>query len=241
MKPPPQQRPPGAADAALQAAAFALQNGRFADVERIARELLQKNPGDAQAAQLYGYALTAQQRGSEAIVPLERAAQQNKDPAVDTQLGLALRQAGRKEEALERFARAVKRPQPFPPAFLEYGSVLIDAGRIDEALEGSNAGSRSVCDLEIAGQRHHEAVGHGIDERRAALDGLALVLQHGVERLLRQRLEPVRQSFHRRKRRRQHAEKFRRAAEGERHLIVLVRLQSNAGENERIEALSRRR
>ena len=44
-------------------AAFALQNGRFADVERIARELLQKNPGDAQAAQLYGYALTAQQRG----------------------------------------------------------------------------------------------------------------------------------------------------------------------------------
>ena len=134
MNSPPQQRPPGADDAALQAAAFALQGGRFAEVERISGELLAKNPGDARAAQLFAFALIAQKRGAEAIAPLERAAQANENPALDTQLGLALAQAGRKDEALDIFARAIKRTPPFPPAFLEYGNLLIDTGRTEEAL-----------------------------------------------------------------------------------------------------------
>lgn len=129
------QRQPSPRDAALQQAAYAMQTGRPAETERIAGELLQRNPGDAQAAQLYGYALYMQGRGQDAIAPLERAVQQNRLPALETQLAMVLRQAGRIDDALKRFARAIKRAPPFPPAFLEYGNLLIQSRRIDEAID----------------------------------------------------------------------------------------------------------
>lgn len=129
------QRQPSPREAALQQAAYAMQTGRPAETERIAGALLQRNPGDAQAAQLYGYALYMQGRGEDAIAPLERAAQQNRGAELETQLAMVLRQAGRIDDALKRFARAIKRPPPFPPAFLEYGNLLIRSRRLDEAVD----------------------------------------------------------------------------------------------------------
>lgn len=129
------QRQPNSREAALRQAALAMQTGRLADTERLAGELLQRNPGDAQAAQLYGIALYMQGRGQDAIAPLERAVQQNHTAELETQLALVLRQAGRSEDALKRFARAIKRVPAFPPAFLEYGSLLFHSRRIDEAID----------------------------------------------------------------------------------------------------------
>jgi tetratricopeptide (TPR) repeat protein len=139
MAPPPPRfappRPPGPRETALQQAAYAMQGGRPAEAERIAGALLQRNPGDAQAAQLYGYALYMQERGADAIAPLERAVQQNRSAQLETQLAMVLRQAGRIDDALKRFARAIKRAPPFPPAFLEYGNLLIRERRLDEAVD----------------------------------------------------------------------------------------------------------
>jgi tetratricopeptide (TPR) repeat protein len=126
---------PGAREAALQQAAHTMQTGRPAETERIAGALLQRNPGDEQAAQLYGYALYMQGRGEEAIAPLERAAQQNRSAQLETQLAMVLRQAGRADDALKHFARAIKRQPPFPPAFLEYGNLLLRSRRLDEAID----------------------------------------------------------------------------------------------------------
>lgn len=133
--PPPQARPPSQSDLALQQAAFAIQNRRPADAERIANDLLKHNAGDLRAMHMLGYALLLQNRGKEAVTPLERAARQTRDPAIETQFAMALRQAGRNEDALAQFQRTLKRQPPFPPAFLEYANLLAALDRHDEAID----------------------------------------------------------------------------------------------------------
>jgi tetratricopeptide (TPR) repeat protein len=119
----------------LQSAAAALQAGRPQEAEHIAADVLRANAGSLPALKLLGTALLMQGRGKEAIAPLERAARQSRDPAVETELGVALRQANRPEEARERLERAVKRKPAFPPAFLELGNVLAALNRHDEAIK----------------------------------------------------------------------------------------------------------
>jgi len=137
---PPARRQPDSSEAALQWAANAMQSGRAADAERAAGEVLKKNPGDARAAHIYGHALYQQGRGQDAIAPLERAIQQNHSPILETQVGMLLRQADRPNDALKYFARATKRQPPFPPAFLEYGSLLLENLHYDEAVEALERG-----------------------------------------------------------------------------------------------------
>lgn len=137
---PPPQRQADTSEAALQWAANAMQSGRLAEAERAASEVLQKNPGDARAAHIYGHALYQQGRGQEAIAPLERAIQQNHSPVLETQVGMLLRQADRPDDALKYFARATKRQPPFPPAFLEYGSLLLEQLRYDDSVAALERG-----------------------------------------------------------------------------------------------------
>jgi Flp pilus assembly protein TadD len=73
---------------------LALQQGRPESAEGIAQEILSRNAGDVGAMYVLGHALMQQKRHEEAIAPLERAAQQSRDPAVHTALGVALRQVG---------------------------------------------------------------------------------------------------------------------------------------------------
>jgi tetratricopeptide (TPR) repeat protein len=121
-------------ETALQQATFAMQNGHASEAERIAGEILSKSPANAHAAHIYGYALHVQGREEESIAPLERAVQQNHSPVLETQLGIALRRVGRIDDALKPLRRAISRQPPFPPAFLEYGSLLLQLRRWDEAI-----------------------------------------------------------------------------------------------------------
>lgn len=128
-------RPPAPIEQELQRAAFALQSGRAAEAEWIAADLLKAKPNEPRALQLLGTALLAQGRGKDAIAPLEQAARRGHDPAVETQLAVALRQAGRDDGALERLRRAAKRRPPFPPAFFELAHQLAAMKHEDEAVE----------------------------------------------------------------------------------------------------------
>ena len=65
-----------------------------AEAERIAGEILKANAGHAEATKLFGYALLMQARPEEAVAPLEKAARASHDPEIETQLAIALRQAG---------------------------------------------------------------------------------------------------------------------------------------------------
>jgi tetratricopeptide (TPR) repeat protein len=126
---------PSATETALQEAAYAMQGGRAAEAERIAAELLKKTPGDARATHIYCHALCLLGRERDAIILLERTVQQNHNPVLETQLAMLLRQAGRPDDALKLFERAIKSQPAFPPAFLEYGSLLLELIRHNEAVE----------------------------------------------------------------------------------------------------------
>ena len=125
----------GRHDAALQQAMLALDSQRPGDAERITGEILKRDPRHAGALVVLGRALLSQGRAEEAIAPLESAARGRHDPYMDTQLAIALRQADRKEDALGRLRRTVKRHPTFVPALHELGRLLVAMGRYAEAIE----------------------------------------------------------------------------------------------------------
>jgi tetratricopeptide (TPR) repeat protein len=127
-------------DEALQRAMLALNSGRPADAERIAADILKTNRRNVPALQILANALLMQNRIADAIVPLETAARGNHDPQIETMLGIVLRQAGRIEDALSWFTRAVKRRPPHAPAFYEFGCLLSFLNRDEEAVEAFNRG-----------------------------------------------------------------------------------------------------
>jgi len=120
---------------AVRQAAFALNSERPDDAERIAAEVLKSDPRDPGALHIFGCALLMQGRAKEAIAPLETAARAQHNPEIDVQLALALRNAGRLDDAVARLRRAIKRQPPFAPAFHELGCLLAYMQRYDEAIE----------------------------------------------------------------------------------------------------------
>lgn len=167
--------PKVASGAELEWAVTAMHSGRAAEAERISSEMLKRNPGDARAAHVYGYSLYLQGRGSEAIAPLERAAQQNRNPIVETQLGMLLREANRYDEALKYLVRAIKRQPPFPPAYLEYGSLLLEQLRYAEAIEVLTTGANLAPDFcELLVHLGAAYAVQGMGEKAASLFSRAL-------------------------------------------------------------------
>lgn len=124
----------------LQRAALALNSRRPKAAESIAAEILKAHPHHSRALYILGYALLMQARPEEAIAALELSVRSQRDPEVETQLGVALRQVGRHDDALSRLKRATKRQPPFGPAFLELGSLLNFLKRHDEAVATLNRG-----------------------------------------------------------------------------------------------------
>ena len=127
----------GGADrsAPLQQAAFALNAKRPEDAQRIAEEILKRDPRNAGALHILGFALLLQGRAEAAVAPLEAAARGRHDPEIETRLALALSQIGRRNDALSQLKRAAKRQPPYPPAFHGLGTLLFAMERCDEAIE----------------------------------------------------------------------------------------------------------
>jgi tetratricopeptide (TPR) repeat protein len=122
-------------DEALQRASSALNGRRPQEAERIAADVLKTNPRHAGALHVIGYALLMQGRFQDAIAILEPVVRSQHDAEFDTQLAIALRGAGRDDEALARLKRAIKRKPPYAAAFLELGMLLIAMKSYDEAID----------------------------------------------------------------------------------------------------------
>lgn len=118
----------------LDRAALALQMQQFGEAERLAAEVLKASRADTAAAMILARALMAQNRGSEAIGPLEKAARRTGDPGIETLLGAALGGAGRRREAIELLRRTTAQRPPFMPAFQELAGQLQQAGQLGEAI-----------------------------------------------------------------------------------------------------------
>jgi tetratricopeptide (TPR) repeat protein len=127
-------------EAELQWATAAIDQGRPDDAERLARSVLARIPQHPAALHLLGCALLLQGHPRQAIAPLERAVRARQDPAIETQLAIALRQSGRTDDALVRLRRATKRRPVYPAAFHELGFLLFSLSRIDEAIAAIGQG-----------------------------------------------------------------------------------------------------
>jgi Flp pilus assembly protein TadD len=122
-----------AIDEAVNWATTAIQNGRPVDAERVLRDVLAKAPRSPTALQALGRALLAQQRPGDAIEPFEAALRHGPDPIVETNLGIALEQSGRADDAVKCLQRAITRQPPFEHAFAELGGLLVSLKRQAEA------------------------------------------------------------------------------------------------------------
>jgi tetratricopeptide (TPR) repeat protein len=130
----------GNADELVQRAGLALNSQRPGEAEAIARDVLRSHPQHARALHVLGYALLMQGRAEDAIAALEPASRSRRDPEIETQLAIALRRAGRHDDALSRLKRATKRLPPYAPAFRELGSLLAALEHYDEAIEALRRG-----------------------------------------------------------------------------------------------------
>src|SRR5262245_36647307 len=131
-------------EAALQWAAPALNHCRLAVAGRLAGNVLGAIPQHARAFSLLGCAALRQNRAHDAVPPLAKAARALQDPAVETQLGIALRDIGRTEDALLRLRRASKRRPAYAQAFHELGYLLFSLQRAGEAITAVEQGLKLV-------------------------------------------------------------------------------------------------
>lgn len=151
-RPPPRSTQQSNSGGPLESAVLALRMQRPQEAERLAAGILKSNRGNVLAARVLGRALLMQNRAAEAIVPLERAARRGDDPAIETELAIALAAAGRRDEALDQLRKITVRRPPFPQAFVEHGGLLAKIGRLEEAaavLESGLALAPDVVELQI--------------------------------------------------------------------------------------------
>jgi tetratricopeptide (TPR) repeat protein len=142
----------GGGEDVLARATLAFDEARPQDAEAIAAEVLKADPHHVGALYVLGCALTLQGRAEAAIAPLEAAARDHDDPALETALAVALRQAGRHADAVSRLERATGRHPHDAAALLELGYLLVLMGRHAEAADVLGRG------VEIAPTRPQMAI-----------------------------------------------------------------------------------
>jgi tetratricopeptide (TPR) repeat protein len=139
-------------DSALRVGWAAVDAQRPDEAERVARAVLGGHPQHRGALHLLGLALLIQKRPREAVGPLTEAARDSADPLLETHYALALRDVGRKDEAITWLERAISRQPVFAPAFHELGLILCGLRRYDEAEAILKQGielAPSVSDLSV--------------------------------------------------------------------------------------------
>ncbi|WP_257169790.1 tetratricopeptide repeat protein [Bradyrhizobium sp. SRS-191] len=119
---------------ALQEAIHALRARQFARAEQIAASILRNVKTDRAALLVHAHALLGQQRASEAIAPLEKAALRGPDPELETLLGAALCESRRVADGLAQLRRIAARRPPYLPAFQELAGRLAKSGQLGDAI-----------------------------------------------------------------------------------------------------------
>ncbi|MGQ9653918.1 MAG: tetratricopeptide repeat protein, partial [Thermodesulfobacteriota bacterium] len=139
-------------ETAATKAAVALQEGRAEGAFSILEPVVKEAPGYLQGRFLMGAALNRLQRYPEALVHLQFVQGKNpRFPGLQEELGLALHNVGREEEALTALDQALRERPPTGRLHLLRGSVLVRLERWKEARHSFEEAAklapelRSVC------------------------------------------------------------------------------------------------
>ncbi|HMK86875.1 MAG TPA: tetratricopeptide repeat protein, partial [Steroidobacteraceae bacterium] len=132
---------------------------RYADMEAKARELLSSHAACGFAWKALSVALEAQ--GKDALMALEKAAQLlPEDPEAHSNLGTALRRAGRLEEAEACYRRALGQNPRLAEVWSNLGNALRDSGRFDESV----AAYRRSLELKPDFAKSHNNLGNALQD-----------------------------------------------------------------------------
>jgi tetratricopeptide (TPR) repeat protein len=111
------------------------QTGDFVQAEALYRQVVEEDPGQADALRALGGIAYRQGKQDEAIAWLRRAViGQPSDPVLHNNLGAAYRASGRLAEAEARYRQALRLKPDFAEAYNNLGNVLAGQGRPQEAL-----------------------------------------------------------------------------------------------------------
>jgi protein O-GlcNAc transferase len=110
------------------------QGGRLAEAERLYREILQADPGQADAWHLFGVLALQRGENGEALERIEKALAGNKhNPAFHNSLGNALQRLGRFAEAAAAYRRALRLDPGSAGTCCNLAVALHALGQLDEA------------------------------------------------------------------------------------------------------------
>ena len=128
----------------IQAARSALQAGQLAEAIRLARDVLRRQPRNADAASLLGLALLRQSDVDGALKHLRDAARlRPAEPTFHVNLGNALLRRADIDEAIDAFERAIALKPDLAPAHFNLANAHRQAGR----LEAAEAAYRNALNL----------------------------------------------------------------------------------------------
>lgn len=179
---------------AVEMAGTLYSQGKYAQAEKVCRQLLAARPNHADAHNILGVSLNAQGRADEGIKVLRKAIQLAPSAAsIHANLGELLRQSGRKDEAAEALDQAVKLDPNNAQAMNNLGINHFERGNIKRAIENyrraielrpemaeayNNLGNalRVVGDQDGAIQAYQDALTHR-ERYPEAYNNLATLLQ----------------------------------------------------------------
>ncbi len=136
---------PSASVALINDAVRALQGGRIAQAEKLARKFVKSNPTHPDGLHLLGLIVFQQGKVKQSADLISKAvAAGSSNPAHFANLGLALKTLGRFEQALSAYDKAVSLDMNVAGAWNDRGNTLLELGRMGDA-EGSYRRALSIA------------------------------------------------------------------------------------------------
>ncbi len=128
----------------LQSARDAFRAGRFADAAELARQVLRRQPRNADAASLVGLSHLQQGDHDGAIKHLQSAATlRPSEPTFHVNLGIALLRKGQGRAAVSAFDRAIALKPDLAAAHYNRANALRELGDVEEAEDSYRAAMRA--------------------------------------------------------------------------------------------------